>query len=252
MKITFLGTSHGTPSAERFCSCVMIEVGESIYIVDAGAPLIDLLLRFGRDPERVRCIFVSHTHGDHIDGIPRFISLMDSRSQYGGVDVYLPEQKVLEAIETFVDVAAGRPMKKQNVRMHTFEADFLYEDENIRLRVIPTGHLSGRRDTYDRPSYAMVIEAEGKRVIYTGDLSTNLRCDDFPTVATEEPSTLLICEMAHFEMHHIKPYIERCRTEKLCFTHVSGREGRMQSIVDVKDDFAFPVLIVRDGDEIVL
>ena len=27
MKITFLGTSHGVPSRDRFCSCVMLELG---------------------------------------------------------------------------------------------------------------------------------------------------------------------------------------------------------------------------------
>lgn len=252
MKFTFLGTSHGTPSAERFCSCLMLELGESIYIIDAGAPLIDQLFRFGRDPEKVRSIFISHTHGDHIDGLPRYISLMDSRPQYEGVDIFLPEQKVLDAIEAFVEVAAGRPMKRVNVRTHTVDADFVYEDENLRLWLIPNGHLSGRRDTYDRPSYSMVIEAEGKRVIYTGDLSTHLRCDDFPMIAIEEPSDLLICEMAHFEMHHVRPYIERCLTKKLCFTHVSGREGRMESVIDVKNAFPFPVLIPRDGDEIVV
>ena len=252
MKLTFFGTSHGTPSAERFCSCLALEIGESIYIIDAGAPLIDQLYRNGRDPYRVRTIFVSHTHGDHIDGIPRFISLMDSRPQYDGVDVYLPEQKVADAIVNLVEAASGRPMKGQNVRMHSFDETFLYEDEKLRLSVIPNGHLSGRKDTYDRPSYSFVIEAEGKRVIYTGDLSTNIRCNDFPMIAIDEPSDLLICEMAHFLMEHITPYIERCKTKKLCFTHVSGKEGRMQSIIDVKDTFAFPVEIVRDGDEIVL
>lgn len=252
MKFTFLGTSHGTPSAERFCSCIMLEAGESIYILDAGAPLFDLLLRFGRDPEKVRSIFISHTHGDHVNGLPRFIALMDSRPEYGGVDIHLPEQKVLDAIENLVEAAAGRPLKRMNVRMHAVDETFRYEDENIRLWLIPNGHLSGRRDTYDRPSYSMVIEAEGKRVIYTGDLSTHLRCNDFPTIAIEEPSDLLICEMAHFEMHHVTPYLERCQTKQLCFTHVSGREGRMESIVAAQNDFAYPVVIVRDGDEIVL
>ena len=30
MKITFLGSSHGVPSAERYCSCTMIEVNGSL------------------------------------------------------------------------------------------------------------------------------------------------------------------------------------------------------------------------------
>ena len=41
MNITFLGTSHGVPSAERYCSCTMIEVGGATYFIDCGAPLTE-------------------------------------------------------------------------------------------------------------------------------------------------------------------------------------------------------------------
>ena len=40
MKITFLGTSHGVPAADRYCYCVMIESGKSVYFIDGGAPMI--------------------------------------------------------------------------------------------------------------------------------------------------------------------------------------------------------------------
>ena len=39
MKITFLGTSHGVPAADRYCSCTMLEVNGAHYFIDAGAPL---------------------------------------------------------------------------------------------------------------------------------------------------------------------------------------------------------------------
>ncbi len=252
MKITFLGTSHGTPSAERFCSCIMIEVGESIYIVDAGAPLIDQLLRFGRDPEKVRAVFTTHGHGDHVDGLPRFVSLMDSRAQYAGVDVHLTEQKLVDTIVNFVEATKGAPMKGGNVRFHAVDEDFHYRDENIHLWLIPNAHLKNRRDSADRPSYCIVIEAEGKRVIDSGDLSCRLSRNDFPKLVMEEESDLFICEMAHFEADVLEPYLEKCRTRQLCFTHVSGKEGRMESVEAMVGKYPFPIKIVRDGDEIIL
>ena len=36
MKITFVGTSHGIPQADRYCSCYMIEIGKAIYFVRAN------------------------------------------------------------------------------------------------------------------------------------------------------------------------------------------------------------------------
>ena len=63
MKITFLGTSHGVPAANRFCSSYMIEAGNAVYLVDAGAPVADLVLRQGREITDVRAIFTTHIHG---------------------------------------------------------------------------------------------------------------------------------------------------------------------------------------------
>ena len=56
MKITFIGTSHGVPAADRYCSCTMIESGNSVYFIDGGAPMIDELLRHGRHPDEVRAV----------------------------------------------------------------------------------------------------------------------------------------------------------------------------------------------------
>ena len=44
MKITFLGTSHGIPEADRVLSSAMIEVGDNIYLVDAGAPITEKMI----------------------------------------------------------------------------------------------------------------------------------------------------------------------------------------------------------------
>ena len=60
MNLTMYGTSHGVPSDIRYCSCYMLEVGENIYIFDGGAPVIDLLLREGKDLSKVKAFFCSH------------------------------------------------------------------------------------------------------------------------------------------------------------------------------------------------
>ena len=57
MKITFLGTSHGAPCAERHCSCTMVEVNGALYFIDAGAPLTDVVLRAEKHPDQMRAIF---------------------------------------------------------------------------------------------------------------------------------------------------------------------------------------------------
>ena len=41
MKLTFLGTSHGVPAADRYCQSILAESENGGYIVVAGAPVFD-------------------------------------------------------------------------------------------------------------------------------------------------------------------------------------------------------------------
>ena len=76
MKITFVGTSHGVPSAERNCTCIMLESNGSIYFIDAGAPIVEHMLKSGKEISKLRAVFTSHEHGDHTVGIIHIADLM--------------------------------------------------------------------------------------------------------------------------------------------------------------------------------
>ena len=218
-------------------------MGESRYIVDMGTQSIEQMATRGIPADSIRAIFFTHMHGDHTNGIISFLDLCSWKFKTAEPTLFWPcdTERVRELLSAWLllNETEMRPFDFRRVA-----AGVIYDDGVLRVTAYATRHC--------RESYAYLLEAEGKRVIYTGDLSTNLRCNDFPMIAIEEPSDLLICKMAHFLMEHITPYLEQCQTKQLCFTHVSGREGRMQSIIDVKDNFAFPVLIVNDGDEIVI
>ena len=91
MKITFLGTSHGVPAADRFCTSIMLESGENVYLLDAGAPVINLMLKMGIDLKSLKAAFVSHSHMDHLSGLADLICLMNWYFQDTSADFYLPE-----------------------------------------------------------------------------------------------------------------------------------------------------------------
>ena len=61
MQIRFLGTSHGVPMPERFYQSMLIETDNgNSYLVDAGAPVMDLLVRLNYDLTRVKAAFITH------------------------------------------------------------------------------------------------------------------------------------------------------------------------------------------------
>ena len=63
MKITFLGTSHGVVEKNRHRSSAMIEVGNAIYLIDAGAPVVDELINHDKKIQDVKAIFTTHRDG---------------------------------------------------------------------------------------------------------------------------------------------------------------------------------------------
>ena len=246
MKITFLGTSHGIPAADRYCSSTMIETGGKLYFIDAGAPLIDLLLRRGADLNSVKAIFTTHLHSDHTDGVLGLAGLFSWHYKRTSVDIYLTEPKGVEVFSELLKTTIGE-LDEQRVRFRLMTEDTVWEDENIRVTPFPTRHLAYA----NRPAYSYLIEAEGKKLLFSGDLSGRLAEDDFPKYALENEVDLMVCEMAHFGVEHAAPYLEKCRAKELLFNHVYPLE-KLRQIDELGCQFGYPIRTVEDGEEVEL
>ncbi len=93
LKITFLGTSSGVPTRERNVSAVVLDLdgtGET-WLFDCGEGTQHRVLQAGVRPTRLRRIFVTHMHGDHVFGLPGLLCTLNLACDPEGVDVYGPE-----------------------------------------------------------------------------------------------------------------------------------------------------------------
>ena len=101
------------------------------------------------------------------------------------------------------------------------------------------------------PSYEVrktyLVEAEGKKALFTGDLSGGLKERDFPAYALEHEVDALICEMAHFDVPDILPDLERCRAKQVLFSHVFPLD-KLERIAALDGRFGYPIRPVADGD----
>ena len=244
MKITFLGTSHGVPAADRYCSCTMLEVNGSLYFIDAGAPLIDLLLRRGTDLNAIRAIFTTHMHGDHVDGLVSLCDLFNWYFTSTHASVWLTEEEGIRLLRQFVSYVSS-PFNEERLPLRLETPGAFYEDENLRVTAIPTRHMA----TSNRPSYALLVEAEGKRVLFSGDL--NLREGDFPACALREPLDMMVMEMAHFEPGEAAPWLEKCTARRMYMQHVFPLE-KYSAIRAMSGAYGYPIYTPNDGDEVIL
>lgn len=84
MELQFLGTGAGMPSKERNTSSLALKLFEergTIWLFDCGEATQHQILHTTIKPRKVEKIFITHLHGDHIFGLPGFLS---SRSFLGG------------------------------------------------------------------------------------------------------------------------------------------------------------------------
>ncbi|MBQ8408623.1 MAG: ribonuclease Z [Clostridia bacterium] len=238
MKITFVGTSHGVPAADRFCSCYMIESGGKIYMVDAGAPAAEMILRYGGNINDFRALFTTHVHGDHTAGMVHLISLMNWYYKQSSADFFITEQAHLDATLRWLETSGSGTFEHDRLHMKVPAAGVVYEDENIKAEYIPTKHMPN--------SYSILITEGETRVLFGGDFSGWLKGEDVPEIIKEEIDGF-VCEMAHFGMTELAPYLEDCRAKRVIFSHVFP-VAKYGDIEAIKGKYAFEVLTPADGD----
>jgi ribonuclease Z len=237
------------PEKDRFCSSTLIEAGGKLYFIDAGAPIADLLRRQEKSFEDVKAIFTTHAHSDHVNGIIGFADLANWFFKNTSVDIFMTEEGTANAIINYIKEVTHGGFDTERIRFKIIDENFVYEDENIKVTAFPTEHLNRNGVRY--PSFGYLVEADGKRVVFSGDMSIHLKHGDFPKIALEEEVDLLICEMAHFKIPALAPYLEKCKTKELMFNHIGYMET-FEAIEGLNGKYPFPVKIARDGDQIEL
>lgn len=243
MRIIFFGSSHGVPEPNRRASSALIEVDENRYFIDMGTQSIEELITRRMPVESVKGIFITHMHGDHSDGLISFLDLCTWYYQNADPAVFLPEP-----YEDSI-AAMGAWLKCTGITMRPFrfspvKEGLLYRDEAITVHAFRTQHTDF--------SYAYLVEAQGKRVLFSGDLSHMGPQADFPVSVLEKPLDLAICESAHFPATAYLPVFEgQPNLKQLCFNHYS--DLHLASVLAMTE--ALPgvkVFRAMDGTEIQL
>lgn len=211
MRIIFNGTSHGVPEHHRRCASYILAVGGSYYLIDMGTQTIEELRRRGVPIEAVRLAICTHPHGDHTNGIVSFTDLVNWYFRKADPAVLLPDERLLAPLKTWLTVNNNGNPPREDLRIGVYGAGVAYEDEKLRLTAIPTQHCVN--------SFAFLIEAEGKRLLFTGDLKHPTA--DFPTVAFETELDLIVCELAHFSPDDCVPIFDKTKAKRIIHSHIN-------------------------------
>lgn len=238
MKLYTLGTSHGATEIGRACSANLLNVGNNYYLFDCGGNTEGKMTDMGLPIDQIRAVFITHMHEDHSGTLTAIVKrFCNYHRQAKPISVFMPEENGIQAFCGWL--SALHITNNERAFFHLISAGKIYEDECISVTAIPTAHMYN--GTF--PSFAFLIEADGKKFLYTGDLASDFH--DYPAILSEENFDAVLCELVHFKVDRNLDTIAKTKTKKMIFTHLAPRN--IPLIRSAEKDLPFLVEIAEDG-----
>lgn len=132
MQVVFLGTSSGVPTRSRNVSSValrLVQRGE-IWLFDCGEGTQHQLLRSDLKIGRIRRIFVTHMHGDHVFGLMGLLASIGLAGDPDRIDIYGPPQ-----LDSYLQACARHSHTHLSypVRVHKHKPGVIFEDDDYTV-----------------------------------------------------------------------------------------------------------------------
>src|SRR5262249_59841951 len=89
-----LGSSGAVPTAARDTTSLVVRRGRTVCLLDVGGSPVQKLRRVGIDPLGLSAVVVTHTHPDHVYGLPALIQCLLILRRKAPLPVYCREEHV--------------------------------------------------------------------------------------------------------------------------------------------------------------
>jgi ribonuclease Z len=164
-RVWVLGSGTALPSAQRDNTYLALEAGSGCWLIDCGAAPYRRLLRAGLAPENLQGVILTHSHADHIYGLPALLFQLALTGRETLLPIYgLPEtlrvaQQVVEAFEL-----------GEHCVPHEWRTLAVSRDINIPSPDDPQGRLHFEQVTHSRPCMGVRVTApNGWVAAYSAD-----------------------------------------------------------------------------------
>lgn len=236
MRITFIGTSHGFPEKNRKCTCILLETGEKKYLMDMGCNPLEYLTDAGIHIRDITAAFITHTHGDHLNGIIPVTEVINWAFTDAKIAFYVPTMRVLDAINAYK--ALNHAVLRDSVPVTEITEGVFYDDGVLRVTAYLNEHM-------DR-SFSFLFEAEGKTAFFTGDLGPEGATREYPSMV-RQTYDFVACEAAHMEPTEYREAFLAVPPKQVWFYHYLP--SAQTQILQMKKELehVVPIHIAVDG-----
>lgn len=138
--VTILGSSSAKPTVGRHHSSQVVNLSEQYYLVDAGEGCQQQMFRYGINPLKLRAIFISHLHGDHLFGVMPLLSTLSLYGRKTELVIYAPRPfgELLDFHNRFYDNNLSYPVRWVEVGCRRFEK--IFENRTLEVWSVPLRH----------------------------------------------------------------------------------------------------------------
>ena len=140
IKVTVLGRASAKPTVTSHPSAQVVNVNEQYYLVDAGEGVQQQMFRRGINPLKLRAVFISHLHGDHVFGLFPMLSTMGLCGRQTPLKVFAPRPfgEMLDFHLKYFD--ENLPYQVEWVEVDTTKHQCIFENRTVEVWSIPLRH----------------------------------------------------------------------------------------------------------------
>jgi ribonuclease Z len=152
------------PSAERDTTALVVRAGGTVCLVDVGGSPVQKLRRLGLDPLELSAVVVTHTHPDHVYGLPALVQSLMILGRRHPLPVYCRTEHV-PLIGQLLDLFGL-------VQPDGLAVAVTGVEPREGVEVLATGDLlvTASPNVHGRmPNLAVRVDAGGRSVVYSSD-----------------------------------------------------------------------------------
>jgi ribonuclease Z len=139
-EVTILGNGSASPAASRHQAAHVLNVREQFYLVDCGEGTRSRLMRAGVSPLKLKAVFISHIHGDHLFGLLPLIASLGLAGKQTPLKIFGPA--AIKRLLDFYQNDFGTPVSFELdfVPVDTTKHALVYENRSMEVWSVPLRH----------------------------------------------------------------------------------------------------------------
>jgi len=140
MRLTILGCHSAAPRVGYRTTSQVLEIKNHIFLVDCGEGTQVELRRRKIKFSKIKHIFISHLHGDHVFGLSGLVSTFNLLNREADLHIHAP--KGLKEVIT-LQMKLAKSWTTYDIVFHelnSINSELIFEDEKVEVYTIPLEH----------------------------------------------------------------------------------------------------------------